>query len=83
MPLARAQQFGQGFSGPGQAAPANPAESAAFSAAIGQPNAEMRVSAIQQFLIQYPNSPMRQAAIAQMMLAKRAAGTAGAAMPRP
>ncbi len=82
MPLARAQQFGQGFSGPGQAAPANPAESAAFSAAIGQPNAEMRVSAIQQFLIQYPNSPMRQAAIAQMMLAKRAGGTAGA-MPQP
>jgi hypothetical protein len=56
MPLARAQQFGQGFSGPGQAAPANPAESAAFSAAIGQPNAEMRVWPSSNFSFNIPTA---------------------------
>ena len=84
VPGASAQpQFGQGFSHTGQAAPANPAENAAYSAAISQPNPEARVSAIQQFLVQYPNSSLRQPAIAQMMLAKRAINAPGAMPPQP
>jgi hypothetical protein len=81
VPVARAQpQFGQGFSHAGQA---NPAESSAYSAAIGQPDPQARVSAIQQFLIQYPNSALRQPAIAQMMLAKRDVHNPGATPPQP
>lgn len=81
VPVARAQpQFGQGFSHPGQAAPA---ENAAYSAAISQPNSEARVSAIQQFLIQYPNSSLRQPAIAQMMLAKRQVSVPGTMPQQP
>jgi hypothetical protein len=66
---AQAQQFGQP-----RPTPANPAESSAFSAAIAIPDPGARISAIQQFMVQYPNSPMRQAAIAQLMMAKRAVG---------
>jgi hypothetical protein len=78
---AQQPQFGQGFPHTGQAAA--PAENAAYSAAISQPNPEARVSAIQQFLIQYPNSSLRQPAIAQMMLAKRAVNGPGAMAPQP
>src|SRR5271170_8127021 len=80
---AQQPQFGQGFSAQGPAAARNPAESSAYSAAISQPNPDARVSAIQQFLIQYPNSSLRQPAIAQMMLAKREAHTPGAPTPAP
>ncbi len=84
VPGALAQpQFGQGFSHAGQAVPANPAENAAYSAAISQPNPEARVSAIQQFLIQYPSSALRQPAIAQMMLAKRQINAPGAMPSQP
>lgn len=85
LPDARAQQpqFGQGFSHAGQSAPNNPAESAAYSAAISQTDPQARVSAIQQFLIQYPNSALRQPAIAQMMLARRDVRTPGAMPPQP
>jgi len=84
MPVAWAQpQFGQGFSRAGQVAPANPAESSAYSAAISQPDPQVRISAIQQFLIQYPNSALRQPAIAQMMLAKRDVHAPGAIPPQP
>jgi hypothetical protein len=83
MRVAQAQpQFGQGFSHAGQVAPANPAESRAYAAAIGQTDPQARASAIQQFLIQYPNSPLRQPAIAQMMLAKRDVHSPGA-VPAP
>jgi len=81
-PWAEAQpQFGQGVSHPGQVAPPNPAEGAAYSAAISQPNPDARVSAIQQFLIQFPNSTLRQPAIAQMMIAKRQLNAPGATPP--
>jgi hypothetical protein len=81
VPDARTQpQFGQGFS---HAGPTDPAESSAYSAAIGQPDPQARVSAIQQFLIQYPNSALRQPAIAQMMLAKRDVHSPGATPPQP
>jgi hypothetical protein len=80
---AQQPQFGQGFSAQGPAAARNPAESSAYSAAISQPNPDARVSAIQQFLIQYPNSSLRQPAIAQMMLAKREAHTPGAPAAAP
>jgi hypothetical protein len=85
LPDARAQQpqFGPGFSHAGQAAPGNPAENAAYSAAISQSDPQAKVSAIQQFLIQYPNSALRQPAIAQMMLAKRRINTPGAMPPLP
>ena len=62
---------------------ANPAESSAYSAAISQSDPDARVSAIQQFLIQYPNSSLRQPAIAQMMLAKREAHAPGGTTPAP
>ncbi len=81
---AQQPQFGQGFSAQGPAAArSNPAESSAYSAAISQSDPDARVSAIQQFLIQYPNSSLRQPAIAQMMLAKREAHTPGAPTPAP
>jgi hypothetical protein len=84
VPGAQAQpQFGQGFSHAGQTAPANAAESSAYSAAISQSDSQARVSAIQQFLIQYPNSPLRQPAIAQMMLAKRQVNAPSAIPPQP
>jgi len=84
MPVALAQpQFSQGFSHAGQSAPASPAESSAYSAAISQSDPQVRASAIQQFLIQYPNSTLRQPAIAQMMLAKRDAHNPGATPPEP
>ncbi len=78
---AQQPQFGQGFSPQGPAAARNPAESSAYSAAISESDPDARVSAIQQFLIQYPNSSLRQPAIAQMMLAKREARTPGAPAP--
>lgn len=79
---AQQPQFGQGFPAQGPAA-RNPAESSAYSAAISQSDPDARVSAIQQFLIQYPNSSLRQPAIAQMMLAKRQAHAPGGQTPAP
>jgi hypothetical protein len=65
-------QFSRGFQGPGQNANPSPAESKAYAAAMSQPDPAAKVSAIQQFLINYPNSTLRQPAIAEMMMAKRA-----------
>jgi hypothetical protein len=79
--FAQQPNFSQGFGG----APQNPqrsmAERAAFSAAVNEADPAARVSAIQQFLIEYPNSTLRQPAISQMMLAKQAVRAAGNAPP--
>jgi hypothetical protein len=74
-------QFAQGFGGAGPAPARSPAESAAYTAAIGQPSPDLRVSAIQQFLINYPASSLRQSAITQMMIAKHQTSSAGARPP--
>ena len=85
--LAQQPNFSQGFGGIPHGAQHDPAERAAFSAAVNEPDPATRVSAIQQFLITYPNSALRQPAIGQMMIAKQAvraaSGNSGAAPNRP
>jgi len=76
-------QFGGGFphGGPGRR---DPAETQAYTAAVSEPNLNVRISAIQQFLVTYPQSTLRQPAIAQLLDAQkqiRAAGGGGAPVP--
>jgi hypothetical protein len=62
----------------------DPAETQAYTAAVSEPNLNVRISAIQQFLVNYPQSTLRQPAIAQLLEAQkenRAAGGAGAPAP--
>jgi hypothetical protein len=85
MPAANAQQprFPQGFQRPGgDRVPPDPAEVAAYSAAISESDLDARISAIQQFLNDYPQSNMRQAAMSQMMAAKREAQAAAQSASR-
>jgi hypothetical protein len=69
---AQQPQFPQGFQRPDRG-PLDPAEAAAYSAAVNEADPNARVAAMQQFLLNFPNGNMRQAAISQMMLAKRQA----------
>lgn len=68
---AQAPQFPGGFGRPGRGEARDPAETAAYSAAVSETDPGARASALQQFLSDYPNSPLRQMALAQIMMAKR------------
>ena len=65
-----------GYPATGAAAAGDPNETAAYSAAVSQPDPAQRVSAIQQFIFNHPNSPMRQAAISQLLMAQRQSSAA-------
>jgi hypothetical protein len=68
---AQQPRFAQGFQGAPQPEPPDPSETAAYAAALNEPDLNARITAIQQFLADYPNSRMRQAALSQIMVARR------------
>jgi hypothetical protein len=70
-------QFQNGFPRPGQPARRDPAENQAYSGAVAEPNLSARISAIQQFLVNYPTSTLRQPAIAQLLAAQKELRAAG------
>jgi hypothetical protein len=77
------QPSGPGLSYAGQPGVGNPAEAAAYAAALSQTDPRAKLFALQQFLAQYPTSPLHQTAVEQMRLARGDLRATGATPPQP